>query len=163
MIRIKIHKSQQATMSGLHYDDLRSILTGASLDFYESLKKAQKKNDLEAIEWYQYMLKVIDCTKSAMDLAIQNTYPPRTTTLTKKQRWAKVREEKKERQLLDQILFDIRFAQAKQVADAVQVEDKFYYPSGSDHAEEFAKDSRYLEVSPADFTDKVIQSLKEKK
>ena len=94
-------------MSGLHYDDLRSILTGASLDFYESLKKAQKKNDTEAIEWYQYMLQLIQCTKSAMDLAIQNTYPPRPTTLTKKQRWAKVREEKKERLLLNQVLSDI--------------------------------------------------------
>jgi hypothetical protein len=112
-IRIKIHKSQQATMSGLHYDDLRSILTAASLNFYESLDKAQKKNDTESIEWYQYMLKLMDCTKSAMDVAIQNTYPPRPTSLTKKQRWAKVREEKKERLLLDQVLSDI-LAEARQ-------------------------------------------------
>lgn len=105
--RIKIHANKQATLSGLNYDDLRSILTAASIRFYESLDKAKKKKDIEDIEWYQHMLKLMDCTRASMDMAIRNTYLERPTTLTKKQRLAKVIEERKERLLVQEILSDI--------------------------------------------------------
>jgi len=53
--RIKIHKDGRATLSGLNYQDLRSILTAAWLDNDASLKKAKKeKDDVENLAWYDF-------------------------------------------------------------------------------------------------------------
>lgn len=41
--RVKIHPNGTVTLSGLHYRDLRSILTAASLHHYDTEKKHREK------------------------------------------------------------------------------------------------------------------------
>jgi hypothetical protein len=99
--RIKIHKDGRATMAGLNYDDLRSILTAAWLNNNESLRKANE--DPESLGWYATQLKLIDLARASLNAAIARTFPPRPPP-TKAQRLASIRAAIAERKLLEELL-----------------------------------------------------------
>ena len=108
--RIKIHKSGHATLSGLNYDDLRSILTAAALWTYQEDDKAKEKGEhsdecgcIECSVWRRSMRHFIDMASASMDAAISATHPPRRP-LTKAERLRVVREEIRTRKIIDAML-----------------------------------------------------------
>lgn len=107
--RIKIHKDGRATLAGLSYRDLKSLITCASLENYASLDRLKKEGPRhpEDQSYLDSQRQVFDAASKAMDQAISDTHPKRTTPLTKAERLAAVKAERKERQLLDSIIDQI--------------------------------------------------------
>lgn len=107
--RIKIHKDGRATLAGLSYHDLRSLITCASLENYQSLERLRKEGPRHPDDqsYLDNQRKVLEATQKAMEQAIHDTWPKRSTPLTKAERLAAVKAERKERQLLDSIIDEI--------------------------------------------------------
>ncbi len=107
--RIKIHKDGRATLSGLSYSDLRSLITCASLENYRSLDRLRKEGPRHPDDqrYLDNQRKLLQAAVEAMDQAIRDTHPKRERPLTKAERLAAVKAERKERELLDSILDQI--------------------------------------------------------
>jgi hypothetical protein len=84
--RVRIHANRKATLSGLNYDDLRSLLTAAWLHHHDCTKGADKRS----VEWHMEQMTLLDVARASMDAAIRGTYGP-SRPPTKKERLAKVR------------------------------------------------------------------------
>jgi len=108
-MRIKIHKDGTATLSGVPYETLRSILTEASLYRFDQDKAANvraeegemasviRQNKLADRAWRDGMRKSIDALEKAMRAAIDATHPQRGPH-TVKGRMADVLERRRFRQ-----------------------------------------------------------------
>jgi hypothetical protein len=111
-MRIKIHKDGTATLSGINYDTLRSVITAASLHHYDEEKAAVDKpevgeladiirrNNLANRAWRSMMRKSLDALDAAMRSAIEATHPRRKPP-TIKQRKAAVMEKRRIRTSID--------------------------------------------------------------
>jgi hypothetical protein len=107
-VKLKIRDCGTATLSGFNYRHLREILVYADIYAMEELgkirhKKRKSADDKEMEQYRIEMKKRINYFYQAVDQGIKDTFPKKPEMLlTKKQRWAIV----KENQLLDSILVD---------------------------------------------------------
>jgi hypothetical protein len=101
--RIKIHKDGRATLAGLDYQSLRQILTSAFLLTDERQKKAEKKGDQEALDYYRGEHQTVRQCLASMDEAIKATHGPPPPE-TKESRFAAVQHAKNERVLIDNLI-----------------------------------------------------------
>ncbi len=113
-IRIKIAKNGHATLSGVPYDDLRSILTAASLYRYDHPHVPQstdgsdwpdiiERNNASDEAWHKRQRQLLDYLHDVMLGAIQATWPkpgPRTIEARK----AKAKADKERRLRLRELL-----------------------------------------------------------
>lgn len=74
MARIRVHDNRNATVTGVNYQDLRSILTAAELYRNDEARAALKKGDQEAIEWHKAQHSAIAEIRRALDDAILDTH-----------------------------------------------------------------------------------------
>lgn len=98
--RIKIHPNGTCTLSGVNYDDLRSIFTEASLYRYDHpykektfeadielrLPGIQERNNLAEIAWFKRNRWIVDACSGAMSDAITATHKWTKPVLTLKER-----------------------------------------------------------------------------
>lgn len=111
-VRFRIHENtRQATVAGVHYQDLRSIFSAAAINYYDDLAKLRRKKRLSAQErenlaWVEGQLQIIKTIEGAISDAIAATHPPPRPP-TKADRLRAVQEARKERLLLDSILDQI--------------------------------------------------------
>lgn len=109
-IRFRIHASGEATLAGVEQHDLRSILDGASIHYYDDLAKLRAKkrltaNDRETIAWLEHMVKTLNALQKATDAGIRSTFPTRPERApTKAERLAIVKAERYERELIERCL-----------------------------------------------------------
>jgi len=104
--RVRIHKTGTVTLSGFNWDDLRSLLTSASLSHYASIEEAEKWPEgdrrAEAIAWHKEQHAFIHMAEASLTEAIAATHTRRPPT--KADRLAAVREEIRFRKLLDRLI-----------------------------------------------------------
>ena len=110
--RIKIHPDGRATLAGLDYRDLRSILTAASLWRYREAEEREhngKKgcNCLERLDWSKSMQLLISMASASMDMAIRGAFQPHEGSPSKEQRLATVREARRFRLVMAKIFADM--------------------------------------------------------
>lgn len=104
-IRIKIHSDGTATLSGVPYRRLRETLTVAELHCQDGQPGVPPyKFDQDMLDYHKELMKWVRLMRDAMDIGIHNTFPVRTRSLTKAERFERVRESEKERALMDRIL-----------------------------------------------------------
>lgn len=98
--RIKIHHNGLCTLAGVRYDDLRSILTEASLYRYDNpykekpfeadieklLPGIQERNRLMEVAWFRRNRLIIDGCSRAMDDAIKATHKWEEPVITLKEK-----------------------------------------------------------------------------
>lgn len=117
-IRVKIDRKGRATLCGLDYRALRSILTAAALYQYdqrESLPFAISGS--EAHEYLDNELRLLKYLTDCVDSEILKTHSWRNDTPTKAQRLAKVLEARKSRRVIENLIADVirvRIARSKQ-------------------------------------------------
>lgn len=99
-VRFRIHKNGSATLAGVDYQDLRSVLDGAAIHYYDDLRTERHP---ESIDFIKHQIKVLQLAKDAVDQAIAATFPPKPA-LTPAQRRKKIRMEREERILIDSIV-----------------------------------------------------------
>lgn len=106
--RFKIDQAGCASVSGIHYTNMRWILDAAFVSFHESLKKekARKKPDKENIAELERQLSIMNLFQESMTESIKATHP-RPRPPTKEDRLAIVRREKYERELLDRLVAEL--------------------------------------------------------
>jgi hypothetical protein len=114
--RIKIHTSGIATLSGLNYSDLRSILTAASLWRYQESKREHSDGDetqtVQRAEYERTHRAIIDMAHASMDAAIRATHAWSREPPTKEQRFATVRESRRVRLAIKDALTALRARRA---------------------------------------------------
>jgi hypothetical protein len=107
-VRIKIHDDGTATLSGIPYQRLRESLTVAELHCQDGQPGVPKfKFDKEMLAYHRELMRWIRLMREAMDLGIHNTFPNRDRPLTKAERFEKVRNSEKERELMERIMGDM--------------------------------------------------------
>jgi hypothetical protein len=71
--KVEITPDREAVLRGVHYQDLRAILTAAALHRYRELAVAKASGDETAIAYQQSHLNLIDdATKSLMRAIIES-------------------------------------------------------------------------------------------
>ncbi len=106
-IRFRIHGSGEATLAGVEQRDLRSILDGAAIHYYDDLAKLKAKKrltaqDREMLAWLKHMVTTLHAVQGAIDAGIRSTFPKRPERiLTKAERLEIVKAERSERELID--------------------------------------------------------------
>lgn len=110
--RITLHRDGGVTLSGLRYDDLRSILTAARLYRYDHEFRPEPeegphseiiaRNNRDAATWHRRMEYLIDAASRALSEAIQGSHPPRPKTV--KERIRDALEERNFRKRLQEVI-----------------------------------------------------------
>ncbi len=119
--RVRIHADGRATLAGLDYSDLKSILTSAWLWRSQEAEKRThgRKKDCHCEEcsaWTKAQLVLIDLARASVDKAIRGTFPPGSPP-SKAQRFATVRETKRFRLVMDEMFADMdREREAREAA-----------------------------------------------
>ena len=120
MIRVKLHKNGNCTVSGLSFERLRSLETAASLYRYDHPYKAklidpdtekvlpgiQERNNRSGKEWHRIERWVCDSLKAAIDKAIDDTHPRKAPIPLR----TRLRQNKKAREALQRILRELGLA-----------------------------------------------------
>lgn len=106
--RFKIDQAGCASVSGIHYTNMRWILDAAFVSFHDSLKKekSKKKPDKENIAELERQLKIMALFQESMGESIKASHP-RPRPPTKEERLAIVRKEKYEREFIDRLVADL--------------------------------------------------------
>ncbi len=103
-------KTKSATLSGVNYQDLRSVFDAAAINFHDDLeklrsRKRRSRDDREAAAWIRNQLKVLELIRGAVDAGIAATYPGRPPRPpTKSERLEAVTKARKERELIEGLL-----------------------------------------------------------
>jgi hypothetical protein len=108
--RIKFHDNgRRVTVSGMNYQDLRSILDLASIEAHRSLE-ADRGKDKEGEQYFRERIKLLQYMHNQIGSEINRVNRQGRPVLPpiRKQRWANVREERHERLLLDKILDEMQ-------------------------------------------------------
>lgn len=119
-VRVRIHPGgskavygdRKVTLSGVGCRELRQILVGAALHFYDDLDKHKETGpspDPEAHAYASQMLKLVQRSEDAISKAIHDSWPhnaPRPKT--KAERLEAARESKRTREMFDRLLDGLR-------------------------------------------------------
>ena len=99
-----MHLSQHVTLSGLHVEDLRAVLTLAANYAYLRLKEGNEDKDgPEYAMYYERLLRLITLAENGVKNVITNTFPV-PEPLTVAERRARVRSERHTRLLIDSLM-----------------------------------------------------------
>lgn len=99
----------RSTLSGLNYQDLRSILTAAALYNYSEMEKHKKSvephehNCTECQGWRKQQLRLIKITEESLDEAIRDTFPKSSYIPSLQERRKKVEQERSNRLFIDNL------------------------------------------------------------
>ncbi len=104
--RVRIHKNRTATLSGVHYNDLRYIVTLASNAVYDRLEEVVKPEDKAH---YRSMLSLINALHKDMEVEIArvNGYTRKDLLpgqLTKTERRARLEHNRVEEALIESLV-----------------------------------------------------------
>lgn len=108
-VRLRIYKDHTATLAGINYQDLRGIFDWAMCALYEDkkrlrAKKSRTKQEEEQLQYLDGMLQVAEEFLKATNAAIAASFPKHTRTLSKVERYDLIREERRERLLIESII-----------------------------------------------------------
>jgi len=97
-IKITRHKRGKATLSGIPFQDLRSLLTAASLWRHEH---GEKPDDFaDTVAWHRRQRAILDMCEQAVDRAIDEANGRTRMPLTREARLEAVRQSRRIRQQL---------------------------------------------------------------
>ncbi len=122
--RVTIYDSGRATLSGVEYHDLRSIITQASLHNYDALECAQKKGVTADEAYAREQLQLVERVEAAIMQAVAASFRPAPSTRTgwrfgaepplrevpKAERRRRVQQEKNEHECLARFMAELEAA-----------------------------------------------------
>ena len=114
--RVSVHKDDRVTVAGLGYHALRGIVSAATINYYQDLKALNERtgrwaelhgsevNRAESLMYVKTMLAVLKLLEESLTSAKRTAIYGAPANLTKEERLKAVREERKERILIESLL-----------------------------------------------------------